>query len=48
LAAEAASLVLQRAPNDEDSMPQCPVGFYPQETFTERDETRNVKNCVGI
>jgi hypothetical protein len=48
LAAEAASLVLQRAPNDEDSAPQCPVGFYPQETFTERDETRNVKNCVGI
>jgi hypothetical protein len=56
LAAEAASLVLQRAPNDEDSAPQCPVGFYPQcpvgfypqETFTERDETRYVKNCVGI
>jgi hypothetical protein len=48
LAAEAASLVLQRAPNDEDSAPQCPVGFYPQETFTEHDETRNVKNGVGI
>jgi hypothetical protein len=48
LAAEAASLELQRAPNDKDSAPQCPVGFYPQETFTERDEICNVKNCVGI
>jgi hypothetical protein len=35
-------------PDDKDSAPQCPVGFNPQETFTERDEARNVKNCVGI
>jgi hypothetical protein len=24
------------------------MGFYPQETLTKRDETRNVQNCVGI
>jgi hypothetical protein len=24
------------------------VGFDPQETFTERDKTRNVKNGIGI
>jgi hypothetical protein len=48
LAAEAASLELQRAPDDEDSAPQRPVGLDPQEAFTERDEARNVKDCVGI
>jgi hypothetical protein len=42
LTAEAASLELQRAPDDEDSAPQRPVGLNPQETFTERDEARNV------
>jgi hypothetical protein len=42
LAAEAASLVVQRAPNDENSAPERPVGLDPQETFTKRDETRNV------
>jgi hypothetical protein len=48
LTAEAASLELQRAPDDEDSAPQRPVGFNPQEAFAERDEARNVQNCVGI
>jgi hypothetical protein len=48
LAAEAASLELQRAPDDKDSAPQRPVGFNPQEAFTEHDEARNVKDCVGI
>jgi hypothetical protein len=42
LIAEAASLELQRAPNDEDSAPQRPVGLNPQETFAEHDEARNV------
>jgi hypothetical protein len=42
LTAEAAGLELQRAPNNENSVPQCPVGFNPQETFTKRDESRNV------
>jgi hypothetical protein len=35
-------LELQRAPNDEDSAPQRPVGLNPQETFAEHDEARNV------
>jgi hypothetical protein len=39
---------LRRAPDDEDSAPQRPVGFNPQEAFTERDEARNVQDCVGI
>jgi hypothetical protein len=42
LTAEAAGLELQRAPNNENSAPQRPVGFNPQETFTKRDEARNV------
>jgi hypothetical protein len=45
---EAAGLVWQRASNNEDSAPQRPVGFDPQETFTKRDKTRNVKNRIGI
>jgi hypothetical protein len=48
LTVEAASLELQRTPDDEDSAPQRPVGLNPQEAFTERDEARNVQNCVGI
>jgi hypothetical protein len=48
LAAEAASLELQRVPGDEDSAPQRPVGLDPHEAFTERDKARNVKDCVGI
>jgi hypothetical protein len=32
----------------KNSTPKCPVGFDPQEAFTERDETRNVENSVGI
>jgi hypothetical protein len=48
LAAEAASLVVLRAPDDENSTPEHPMGLDPQETFTERDETRNVQNSVGI
>jgi hypothetical protein len=42
LATEATGLELQRTPNNENSVPQRPVGFNPQETFTERDEARNV------
>jgi hypothetical protein len=48
LDAETAGFVGQRVPNNEDSAPQCPVGFDPQEAFTERDEARNVKNGIGI
>jgi hypothetical protein len=42
LAAEAASLELQRAPDDENSAPKRPVGFDPQEAFTKRDKTCNL------
>jgi hypothetical protein len=48
LAAEAAGLVMERAPNDENLPPERPVGFDPQETFTERNKTRNVQDGVGI
>jgi hypothetical protein len=42
LAVEAAGLEWQRVPNNENSAPQRPVEFNPQETFTKRDEARNV------
>jgi hypothetical protein len=42
LTAEATGLVMEGAPNDDDSPPEHPVGFDPQETFTEHDKTRNV------
>jgi hypothetical protein len=42
LAAEAAGLVVQRAPDDENSAPERQMGHDPQEAFTKRDETRNV------
>jgi hypothetical protein len=48
LTAKAAGLELQRAPDGKDLTPKCPMGFYPQETLTKHDETRNVQNCVGI
>jgi hypothetical protein len=48
LAAEAASLVVRRTPDGENSMPERPVGFDPEEALTERDETRNVENSIGI
>jgi hypothetical protein len=48
LTAKAASLELQRTPDDEDSAPEHPVGFNPQETLAEHDETREMENCVGI
>jgi hypothetical protein len=48
LAAKAASLVVLRAPDDENLMPERPMGLDPQEAFTKRDETRNVQNSVGI
>jgi hypothetical protein len=48
LAAETASLEWQRAPNNENSAPQRPMGFNPQEAFTEHDEACNVKDGVGI
>jgi hypothetical protein len=48
LDAKTAGLIGQRVPNHEDSAPQCPVGFDPQETLTERDKARNVENRVGI
>jgi hypothetical protein len=48
LAAKTISLEWQRAPNNKNSVPQRPVGFNPQETFTERDEARNVEDGIGI
>jgi hypothetical protein len=48
LAAEAASLVVRRTPDGEDSTPERPVGFDPEKALTEHDETRNVENGVGI
>jgi hypothetical protein len=42
LAAGTAGLEWQRTPNNENLVPQRPVGFNPQETFTERDEACNV------
>jgi hypothetical protein len=48
LAAEVASLVVLRAPDDENSTPERPMGLDPQETFTKRDETCDVQNSVGI
>jgi hypothetical protein len=35
-------------PNNKDSAPQRPVGFDPQEAFTERDKACNVKDGIGI
>jgi hypothetical protein len=43
LAAETASLVVQGAPNDENSAPQRPVGLDPQEALTKHDWRRNDK-----
>jgi hypothetical protein len=48
LAAKTANLEWQRVPDDKDSTPKGPMGFYPQETLTKRDETCNVQNHVGI
>jgi hypothetical protein len=48
LNAKTAGLKWQRAPNNENLVPQRPVGFNPQETFTECDEARNVKDGIGI
>jgi hypothetical protein len=41
-------LVMERARDDENSPPERRVGFDPQETFTERNKTRNVQDGVGI
>jgi hypothetical protein len=35
-------------PDGENSTPERPVGFDPEEALTEHDETRNVENSVGI
>jgi hypothetical protein len=48
LAAEAASLVVRRTPDGEDSMPERPVGFDSKEALIEHDETRDVDNSIGI
>jgi hypothetical protein len=48
LEAEAASLVVRRAPDGKDSTPESPVGLDFEKALTERDETRNVENSVGI
>jgi hypothetical protein len=48
LAAETTSLVMQGAPDDEDSAPQRPVGLNTQKALTKRDEARDVENGVGI
>jgi hypothetical protein len=42
LAAEAASLVMLWAPDDENPTPERPMGLDPQETLAECDETRDV------
>jgi hypothetical protein len=42
LAAEAAGLVVQRAPDDENLALERPMGLDPQETFTKHDEACNV------
>jgi hypothetical protein len=48
LAAETTSLVMQRAQDDKDSVPQRPVGLNPQEALTKRDKARDTKDGVGI
>jgi acyl-homoserine lactone acylase PvdQ len=35
-------------PDGENPVPERPVGFDPQETFTKNDKTRNVQNRIGI
>jgi hypothetical protein len=39
---------MQRLSDGENPAPKLPVGFNLQETFTEHDKTRNVKNRIGI
>jgi hypothetical protein len=41
-------LVVRRTLDGENSTPERPVGFDPEEALTEHDETRNVENSVGI
>jgi hypothetical protein len=41
-------LIAQGVPDDEDSAPMRPMGLNPQKAFTERDETHNVQNRIGI
>jgi hypothetical protein len=41
-AAEATSLIMERALDDKDSPPERPVGFDPQEAFTQRDKAHYV------
>jgi hypothetical protein len=48
LAAEATGLVMQGASDDENSAPQHPMGFDPQEALVERNEARKMQNCIGI
>jgi hypothetical protein len=48
LTAEAAGLVAKWVPDGENPAPKRPMGLDPQETFTERDKTRNVQNRIGI
>jgi hypothetical protein len=35
-------LIMERAPDDNDSPPERPVGFDPQEAFTQHDKARYV------
>jgi hypothetical protein len=48
LAAEATGLVLRWVSDDEDSVPERPVGFDPQEALAQRDEACDVQNRIGI
>jgi hypothetical protein len=41
-------LIVERAPDDENSPPERPVGFDPQETFAQYDKTRYVQDSIGI
>jgi hypothetical protein len=48
LADKTAGLIVVRAPDDEDSPPERPVGFDPKEAFTQCDKARYVHDGVGI
>jgi hypothetical protein len=48
LATKSVGLELQGLPDHKNPVPKHPVGFDPQEAFTERDKTRNVENYIRV
>jgi hypothetical protein len=48
LTAKTTGLIMERAPDDENSPPERPVGFDPQEAFAQHDKTCYVQDNVGI